>query len=93
MNPVLHRAFGRDEVLYCSTVDNTSWPIRPIEMEGADTEDDTPGRVMRIEVLPGDLSVPPATSDTVEIGLDSYVVVRVERTLADVYQLTLHKNG
>ena len=93
MNPLLHRVFGRDEVIYCSTVDNSAWPIRPIELEGAETEDEAPGRVMRIEVLPSDLSAPPATSDTVQIGGDLYVVVRVDQMITGVYQLTLNKDG
>ncbi len=93
INPLLHRVFGREEVIYCSTVDNSAWPIRPIEMEGAETEDETPGRVMRLEVLPSDLSVPPATSDTVQLGDDLYIVVRVDQSLTGVYQLTLHKDG
>jgi hypothetical protein len=93
MNPLLHRVFGREEVFYCSTVDNSARLIRPIEMDGAETEDESPGRVMRLEVLPSDLSVPPATSDTVEVGDDLYVVVRVDQTLTGVYQLTLHKDG
>lgn len=93
MNPLLHRVFGREEVTYFSMVDNTSRSIRPIEMEGAETEDESPGRVMRLEVLPSELSVPPATSDSVQIGFESYVVVRVEQLITGVYQLTLQKDG
>jgi hypothetical protein len=55
MNPLLHRVFGREEVFYCSTVDNSARLIRPIEIEGAETEDESPGRVMRLEVLPTEL--------------------------------------
>jgi hypothetical protein len=93
MNPLLHRVFGRKEVFYCSTVDNSARLIRPIEMEGAETEDESPGRVMRLEVLPTELLFPPATSDTVQVGTDLYIVVRVEQTITGVYQLTLHKDG
>lgn len=93
INPLLHRVFGREEVIYCSSVDNASWPISPIEMEGAEFEDSTPGTVMRLEVLPSDFTASPATSDTVIIGQDVYIVARVDRTLAGVYQLTLHKDG
>ncbi len=93
INPLLHRVFGREEVFYCSTVDNSARLIRPIEMEGAEAEDESPGRVMRLEVLPSDLSFPPATSDTVQVGTDLYIVVRVEQTMTGVYQLTLHKDG
>jgi hypothetical protein len=93
MNPLLHRVFGREEVFYCSTVDNSARLIRPIEIEGAETEDESPGRVMRLEVLPTELLFPPATSDTVQVGTDLYIVVRVEQTITGVYQLTLHKDG
>lgn len=94
MNSTIHRAFrsGRTAV-YHSTTNLTSTQIEFVEVDSAEGENEAPGRVMRIEILPSALPVPPIPADTMWIGDVEWIVVDVTQGMSQIFQLVLHRNG
>ena len=94
MNPTIHRAFRSEKVgSYSSTTDLVTTEIQFVELDSAEGEMETPGRVMRIEILPAALPVPPIPGDQMWIGDVQYFVVEVTLPIASLFQILLHRNG
>lgn len=94
MNPTIHRAFRSESIgRYESSIDLTTTEVRFVELESSEGESETPGRVMRVEILPDALPVAPVTGDALWIGDVEWLVVEVTQTITTVFQFVLHRNG
>ena len=94
MNPTIHRAFRSGRTAeYHSTTNLTSTQIEFVEVDSAEGENETPGRVMRIEILPNALPVHPIPSDSLWIQDVEWIVVDVTQGVSQIFQLVLHRNG
>jgi hypothetical protein len=94
MNPTIHRAFRSERTAeYYSRTDLTATQIEFVEVDSSEGESESPGRVMRIEILPDALPVPPVPGDELWVGDVQWFVVDVTQPITQVFQLVLHRNG
>lgn len=94
MNPTIHRAFRSGQTGdYRSTTDLSATQVRFVELDSSEGEGETPGRVMRIEILPTALPVPPIPGDQLWLGDIQWLVVDVTQSINQIFELVLHRNG